>query len=448
MGGCCNRPDPSLARPLDIVPAPMQPVGVDPRSGRLTTGAGTGRADARLQACEQDRLALSQLDNAARLRTIVDEANRSNTSFYSIDPRGLTAFDDNIVPAAGVGSGPSANPTLTAGQEAGRLASRASSLRQISEGTDGLAVLGTNNLAAGLQRITDDLSSYYLLGYYSTGKLDGRFHRITVRVKRPGVSVRARRGYQALRASDVASPATTTASSAPSTTDVDPAAAVTKALAALSRPGRDGRLMVTATAAWPVSGDQPPRASFWVISEITDRVGGAQIEATLTKADGSIVSTQRARIEPGRTSALLSLTSPVDLMPGPYSVRVHSEGPAGSDTVTGDVTLPSPDAWSAPLFYRSGPATGQRETPTADARYRRTERLRVDVPSHGATSAQLVDRKGRAIKVPVAFTTRMDDNSTSWASATLPLAPLAPADYALEFTSPVGSLMVGFQVVP
>ena len=356
---------------------------------------------------------------------------------------------DNIVPAAGVGSGPSANPTLTAGQEAGRLASRASSLRQISEGTDGLAVLGTNNLAAGLRRITDDLSSYYLLGYYSTGKLDGRFHRITVRVKRPGVSVRARRGYQALRASDMAAPAaTTTSSGAPSATDADSAAAVTKALAALSRSGRDGRLMATATAAWSVSGDQPSRASFWVISEITDRVGGAQVEATLTKAEGNIVSTQRGRIEPGRTSALLSLPSPADLMPGQYSVRVHGEGPAGSDTVTVDVTLPPPDAWSAPLFYRSGPATGQRETPTADARYRRTERLRVDVPSDGATSAQLVDRKGRAMKVPVAFTTRMDDNSTSWASATLPLAPLAPADYALEFTSPAGSLMIGFQVVP
>ena len=48
-------------------------------------------------------------------------------------------------------------------------------------------------------RIAADLSSYYLVGYYSTNaKLDGRFRSITVRVKRPGVSVRARRGYRAL----------------------------------------------------------------------------------------------------------------------------------------------------------------------------------------------------------------------------------------------------------
>ena len=206
--------------------------------------------------------------------------------------------------------------------------------------------------------------------------------------------------------------------------------------------------MATATAGWPANGDQPPRPGFWVVSEIADRVGGAQVEAALTRADGSIVSSQRARIEPGRTSALVSMPSPADLAPGQYSVRVRSEGPAGSDTVTVDVIVPSPDSWSAPLFYRSGPATGQRETPTADPRYRRTDRLRVDVPSRAATSVQLVDRKGRALKVPVTFTTRTDDTGTPWASATLPLAPLAPADYVLEFTSAAGSLMVGFQVVP
>src|SRR5258706_98757 len=55
----------------------------------------------------------------------------------------------------------------------------------------------SNNLARGFKRVVDDLSSYYLLGYYSNGKLDGKFHSISVRVKRPGVRVRARRGYMA-----------------------------------------------------------------------------------------------------------------------------------------------------------------------------------------------------------------------------------------------------------
>src|SRR3989441_2884900 len=67
-----------------------------------------------------------------------------------------------------------------------------------------MAVVSTNDLARGLRRMADDLSSYYLLGYYSTGKLDGKFHSITVRVKRQGVQVRARRGYLAPTAAEVA----------------------------------------------------------------------------------------------------------------------------------------------------------------------------------------------------------------------------------------------------
>ena len=58
--------------------------------------------------------------------------------------------------------------------------------------------MNNNNIEKGMQRVIDDLTSYYLLGYYSSNrKLDGRFRSIKVRVKRPGVDVRARRGYRA-----------------------------------------------------------------------------------------------------------------------------------------------------------------------------------------------------------------------------------------------------------
>ena len=81
---------------------------------------------------------------------------------------------------------------------------RIDTLRTLAENTDGVAVVNTNNLNRGMQRIADDLSSYYLLGYYSTNtKLDGQFRRIDVRVRRPGVEVRARRGYRAATAEEV-----------------------------------------------------------------------------------------------------------------------------------------------------------------------------------------------------------------------------------------------------
>src|SRR5258705_2987148 len=189
-------PNPALVRPISNVVPPGPTVGLDPRTGKLT-GRLTDPGNPNQNDCERDRLALSQLDNAQEFRSILDEANRANASFYPIDPRGLAVFDENIVPAAGVGTGVNANPMVGLVEDRARLTARNTSLRTLADATDAVAVVDTNDLARGLRRIVDDLSSYYLLGYYSGGKLDGKFHSISVRVKRPGIQVRARRGYLA-----------------------------------------------------------------------------------------------------------------------------------------------------------------------------------------------------------------------------------------------------------
>jgi VWFA-related protein len=57
----------------------------------------------------------------------------------------------------------------------------------------------TNDLAKGVARMQIERTTYYLLGYQPTNTaLDGKFHRVTVKVKRGKVSVRARPGYVAL----------------------------------------------------------------------------------------------------------------------------------------------------------------------------------------------------------------------------------------------------------
>ncbi len=87
-----------------------------------------------------------------------------------------------------------------------RLMSRQTSLRTLAENTDGFAILNTNNITPGLDRIVADTNSYYLLGYYSTNtKLDGKFRKITVKVKRPNADVRARPGYLAPTEAELAS---------------------------------------------------------------------------------------------------------------------------------------------------------------------------------------------------------------------------------------------------
>ena len=67
-----------------------------------------------------------------------------------------------------------------------------------AENTGGRAVTNTNEPADFVPQMYRENSSYYLLGFRpASDKPDGRFHRIKVEVKRPGVQVRARAGYYA-----------------------------------------------------------------------------------------------------------------------------------------------------------------------------------------------------------------------------------------------------------
>src|SRR5262249_12765359 len=76
-------------------------------------------------------------------------------------------------------------------------------LATLANDTDGIFLIDSNDLRKQLRRIADDLTSYYLIGYYSTNpRLDGRYRTIKVRSKRPGVEVRARQGYRAASAAE------------------------------------------------------------------------------------------------------------------------------------------------------------------------------------------------------------------------------------------------------
>ena len=69
------------------------------------------------------------------------------------------------------------------------------SLRELAEETGGFAAVNANDFATAFERIVRDNSTYYVLAYYPpTGKA-GKFHKIEVKVNRPGVVVRARQGY-------------------------------------------------------------------------------------------------------------------------------------------------------------------------------------------------------------------------------------------------------------
>src|SRR5207344_2488540 len=113
------------------------------------------------------------------------------------------------------------------------------------------------------RRIVDDLSSYYLLGYYSTNtRPDGKFHKITVRVKRSGVDVRARRGYLAPSMSELA--AARAAAATPVTTK--PPDEIERAIAQLAHFRADPHLL--ARASLVADGAGSPNGRLWMVAEL------------------------------------------------------------------------------------------------------------------------------------------------------------------------------------
>ena len=130
-----------------------------------------------------------RMEVSDHLKAMTDEANLSQISIYSIDPRGL------MTPALDVSfAGGSSNLN-------GRYASAGISepqkfLKILSKNTGGLCFVNSNDLEAGLRQALRDSGRYYLLGYEPTTKRKkGKFHQIKIKVRRRGVDVRFRDGY-------------------------------------------------------------------------------------------------------------------------------------------------------------------------------------------------------------------------------------------------------------
>ena len=89
-----------------------------------------------------------------------------------------------------------------------------------------------------------------------------------------------------------------------------------------------------------------------------------------------------------------------------------------------------------PVLFRQGPMTANRRVMTADVRFRRTERVHLELPVRSgltADSGRLLDGSGLPLDTPVNVSERTDAvTGQRWITADLTLAPLAPADYVIE----------------
>jgi VWFA-related protein len=142
-------------------------------------------------------------DNQAQLQSTVNAAIRSNVSFYPIDARGLQASAPlgDATRASQGGSGMYTGGAAPSGQ--GRMQNQQATLFTLAADTGGKALLDDNDLSVGLVQAQKDVSSYYILGYYtSNDKLDGKFRSVRISLKDQAMQKNLakfdyRRGYYA-----------------------------------------------------------------------------------------------------------------------------------------------------------------------------------------------------------------------------------------------------------
>ena len=142
-------------------------------------------------------LRLNGVDNQAQLRATTNAAIRANVALHPIDARGLVAqapLGDASRPSpGGLGTftGQLAQNAQTAFQRS------QDTLYALAKDTGGRAMFDYNDLSLGIVQAAQSMTSYYMLGYYSTHPAnDGRFHRIRISL-RNGISgeLAYRQGY-------------------------------------------------------------------------------------------------------------------------------------------------------------------------------------------------------------------------------------------------------------
>jgi VWFA-related protein len=146
--------------------------------------------------------------------SVIDAANRANVSIYPMDAAGLRTESTTKETREGIASASLANldrnpsrdqtgePMMAALErnEALLRADPHSGLGMLADQTGGFLIANTNDLRAGFSRIDTDLRNHYVLTYVPKNtRFDGGFREVDVKVRRPDVRVRARKGYFAVR---------------------------------------------------------------------------------------------------------------------------------------------------------------------------------------------------------------------------------------------------------
>jgi VWFA-related protein len=384
---------------------------------------------------------LATMDMTNDLREVWDVANKNNVSIYCVDPRGLPGFEFDI------------NEGINMQTDQKFLTNTMDTLRSLSENTDGRAIVNRNDIEVAMKQIVKDSSAYYLIGYNSTqAPSDGRFHEIKVKVKRPGVEVRARKGYWALNAEQTARALAPAKPEMPKPMEA--------ALASISRPSRSAVVQTWVGTSRGENG----KTRVTVVWEPVAHTPGEHFEApsrvavTAIAPDGSPYF--RGRVPDVAMASISGSASAgggappkgpqrvtFDAAPGKMQLRLSVEGSAAQvlDTETREITVPDMTSPSAalgtPLVFRARTLRDLQllkgdpdPVPVTTREFLRSDRLLIRVPAYGpggttaTLSVHLLNRAGQPMsELPVTAAPKAGEQQFE-----LPLAGMVAGEYLFE----------------
>ena len=350
-------------------------------------------------------------DGQTLISDLVRAANDNNTAIFTVDPRGF---------------GPQRFASLFEG---------------VADDTGG-QYFRSNDLDDSFRQVVKQSSGYYLLGYSSAERpLDGKFHRIKVKVKPSGLEVRSRAGYMAPSVGDIAR---ARAKAAESEVPVEVQTALAELPAAATRRAIDLWLGTTFVDGRPtVRVSWQPRVA---------AAGATSASATPAKEVNVLGRLGDKRVFEGTVPATgESFESPS----GSVRLTISVQDAAG-DVIDRDVrTIEVPNPASIPLWISSPSVLraqnarefrtldrGPSAAPFAGREFLRTDRIIVKFGIYGTAAtgstvtAKIVSQWGKDLsELPL---TRLTPEGPEY-ELDLPLTSVARGDFLLSFTAKSGT---------
>ncbi|BDC51899.1 hypothetical protein F183_A42140 [Bryobacterales bacterium F-183] len=143
-------------------------------------------------------LRLNGSNNQAQLNATINAAIRAGVSFWPIDARGLIAQAPLGDATKGSPGGASMYTGAAANAITANLQRSQDTLWTLAADTGGKALLDYNDLGRGIVQAQQAVSSYYVIGYYTTNtNPDGKFRRVKITLANPDYALDYRQGYYA-----------------------------------------------------------------------------------------------------------------------------------------------------------------------------------------------------------------------------------------------------------